>query len=265
LEASSPEMSSTYMQRTQSLVVDNYGNKAMSYQDKDSDDGRGKNSFGSTRQSLNTKNSFTSDQSFEYCNVDVDDDNSTFSLKGTSVLGNLDESTNQGDDFDQLSGDPIFQRLYPREQYKNQNECTCCSAKFSALKLKKRRHCKFCGNAICDDHGKKKRPDPQNTTATYRICDKCDTKYLLRIILGDYHERTKRKDREIAEYEKKMRDYQIKSADASREYESLKLKKNKHEKGYSDEMFFITGEINRSRDDTKKCEKRKCHLKQRIQ
>jgi predicted nuclease with TOPRIM domain len=249
-------MSSAY-QRTQSLAYDEYSNRSFSYKDKDSDDGRTKNSFSSsTRQSFNTKGSFGSDQSFEYFNVDGDEDGQ-FSLKGTdgkSVLASLDDS-GQGDDFDQLSAETIFQRLYPREQFKNQSECICCQTKFSALKLKKRRHCKFCGNSICDDHGKKKRPDPQNTTATYRICDKCDVKYLLRIILGEYHERSKKKDKELAAYEKSMREYQIKSADANREHDSLKLKKNKLDKGYSDEVMFLTGEINRIKDETKKCEK----------
>ncbi len=83
---------------------------------------------------------------------------------------------------------------------------------------------KFCGEAICDEHGKKKRPDPQNTTQYFRICDNCDLKYINRIILKEFHERVKRRDKEIQQYEKLIREQQIKMADSQREFGLLTVK-----------------------------------------
>jgi hypothetical protein len=47
---------------------------------------------------------------------------------------------------------------------------------------------KFCGHTICNDCGKKRRCNPEDKTKSefIRICDKCEERYILKLIYDDF-------------------------------------------------------------------------------
>jgi hypothetical protein len=60
---------------------------------------------------------------------------------------------------------------------------------------------KFCGECVCDDHSKKKRPNPANImdkSEVERVCDECDMKYIKRIILEKNYAKNIEVDKQIA-------------------------------------------------------------------
>ncbi len=82
---------------------------------------------------------------------------------------------------------------------------------------------KFCGGCVCEDHSKKKRPDPKNTSEYVRVCDICDEKWINRTILGEFYEKLKSKERELESLEKQIREQQTKIENEQREYDNLVL------------------------------------------
>jgi len=159
------------------------------------------------------------------------------------------------DDLASLDLDPIFRKLCGKDQFKNEPNCSICSKSFSTLKLIIRKNCNFCGNCICEDHGKKKRPNPENINEYVRICDLCDEKHIKRIILKEFDERMKRKEKDVSELEKRIKEQQVAINDAQREYDTLLVQKTRNDKNYSDQIAFLTNDITRIKEETKKCEK----------
>ena len=65
------------------------------------------------------------------------------------------------------------------------------------LFVKVKKHCKFCGNCVCDEHALKRRCDPENKKNFLRICDICEMKYLYRMLNQDFNDQKKKLDQEI--------------------------------------------------------------------
>ena len=82
---------------------------------------------------------------------------------------------------------------------------------------------KFCGCAVCEDHSKKKRPNPHHTSDYVRVCDICDEKFINKTILGEFYEKLRKKEKEINELEKQIRDEQVKIENEQKEYDDLVL------------------------------------------
>lgn len=78
----------------------------------------------------------------------------------------------------------------------------------------------FCGEAVCDDHSKKKRGDPDNPTEYHRICDTCEKKYINYIILKDFNKKLRERDDLLKQYEEKMKIMQKRISDAQRELDN---------------------------------------------
>lgn len=62
----------------------------------------------------------------------------------------------------------------------------------------------FCGKACCDDHSKRRRPDPQKPDNYARICDICHKKYVHKATLDEFKEKLKRREDELQALEKKF-------------------------------------------------------------
>ena len=89
------------------------------------------------------------------------------------------------------SEDPIFNRLCPKEDYKNEPVCSICQMKFGMLSKLTKKNCQFCGQTVCAQHIKRTRQDPQNVKEYAKICDACTFKYLQRR-LRDEHQASMR-------------------------------------------------------------------------
>ncbi|CAG9333755.1 unnamed protein product [Blepharisma stoltei] len=56
-------------------------------------------------------------------------------------------------------------------EWKKAKECYICQKKFNHT-TRRRHHCRFCGNSICEEHGIKRRTKDEQKRL--RICDNCD-------------------------------------------------------------------------------------------
>jgi len=222
--------------------------------------------FGTNKQ--NNKKSFESqesDMSYETRDVDLMDDNNAgkFTMKGfdsKSPFGDNEFGGQEIDDYDSLMNDPIFTSLCPKEKYQESSNCNVCNKSFSKLKLVTKKNCKFCGGAVCEDHSKKKRPNPHHTSDYVRVCDICDEKFINKTILGEFYEKLRKKEKEINELERQIRDQQIKIENEQKEYDDLVLMRNRNEKHYTDQINILQVDIQRTREETKKCEKENAEL-----
>jgi hypothetical protein len=207
-----------------------------------------------------------SDLSYETRDVDQMDekDQGKFAMKGfdsKSPFGDTEMGFSQEiDDYDSLMNDPIFTQLCPKEKYQDSSNCNVCNKSFSKLKLVTKKNCKFCGGAVCEDHSKKKRPNPHHTSDYVRVCDICDEKFINKTILGEFYEKLRKKEKEINELERQIRDQQIKIENEQKEYDDLVLMRNRNEKHYTDQINILQVDIQRTREDTKKCEKENAEL-----
>lgn len=74
---------------------------------------------------------------------------------------------------------------------------------------------------MCEEHLKKKRPNPENPSEHVKICDSCDEKHIKRIILKEFDDKMKKKERDMNELEKIIKEQQLLINDAQREYDNL--------------------------------------------
>ena len=77
----------------------------------------------------------------------------------------------------------------------------------------------------------------------------------------------KRKEKDVSELEKRIKEQQVAINDAQREYDTLLVQvlflkkkffmfqKTRNDKNYSDQIAFLTNDITRIKEETKKCEK----------
>jgi len=56
-----------------------------------------------------------------------------------------------------------------------------------------------------------------------RVCDICDEKFINKTILGEFYEKLRKKEKEINELERQIRDQQIKIENEQKEYDDLVL------------------------------------------
>ena len=83
---------------------------------------------------------------------------------------------------------------------------------------------KFCGGCICEEHGKKKRPNPENTTEYVRVCDICDELHIQKTILGEFKEKLDKKLVALEKYEREIKEQQFKINEGQKELDELSLK-----------------------------------------
>jgi len=159
------------------------------------------------------------------------------------------------EDLASLDSDPIFTRLCPKDQLRDDPNCIVCNKALGGLKIFTKKNCKFCGGCVCEEHGRKKRPNPQNPSEHAKICDKCDEKHIKRIILKEFDEKMRKKDRDLNDLEKMIKDQQLSINDAQREYDHLLVQKARNDKNYADQIAFLTNDISQIKEETRKCEK----------
>jgi len=106
-----------------------------------------------------------------------------------------------------LLSEPIFNELSPVPRYSKLNNCSICGSKFGLLSSRK--NCAFCGEAVCSDHSEKKRGNPKNMSEFVKICDKCERKYLEKMIYDEFVLKKNHRNKAIFETERvlaKMKD-----------------------------------------------------------
>ena len=88
----------------------------------------------------------------------------------------------------------------------------------------------FCGACVCDDHSKKKRPNPKNPSEFARVCDTCDEKHIRKNILQEFDERMKRREKEIVGLESKIKEQQVKINEVQTDYDNIMIQVSIHYK-----------------------------------
>lgn len=104
---------------------------------------------------------------------------------------------------------------------------------------------KFCGESICEDHGRKRRPDPKNSSNYVRICDTCDEKFIQRTILKEFRAKLSEKEEHIKDLERRIRDQQGNIGNVQKDYDDLCLKVEQQK------MYRVIDFLNRKQKMTK--------------
>lgn len=60
-----------------------------------------------------------------------------------------------------------------------------------------------------------------------RICDTCEEKHIKRIILQDFDRKMKRREKDVGEWERKIKDQQVQINDAQSAYDTLWIEVNR--------------------------------------
>lgn len=113
---------------------------------------------------------------------------------------------------------------------------------------------KFCGNNVCSDHSKKKRPDPQNKTNFVNICDRCDYQHLYKVIFEEYDKRKLEKEAKISSLEAQLMELKDILVKKQTELSELKKEKQKKDEEYAEAADSLNKKIKVLQNEIKKIE-----------
>ncbi|CAD8207163.1 unnamed protein product [Paramecium pentaurelia] len=123
----------------------------------------------------------TSNFSTQLESIQEDEAPSNFSIDQMEKDTEKNQFLRKSNDMDLVNqNDSIFKSTLSTDKLKElksgKNECCICHK--SGTLIHKLKQCKFCGNVICKEHGRKKRKDPNNSTKFRRLCEICEDKYI---------------------------------------------------------------------------------------
>ncbi|CAD8182148.1 unnamed protein product [Paramecium octaurelia] len=123
----------------------------------------------------------TSNMSTQLESIEEDEAPSNFSIDQMEKDTEKNQFLRKANELDLVNqNDSIFKCTLSDDKLKElkQGKNECCICHKSASLIHKLKQCKFCGNVVCKEHGKKKRKDPSNPTTFRRLCEICEDKYI---------------------------------------------------------------------------------------
>ncbi|CAD8127310.1 unnamed protein product [Paramecium sonneborni] len=163
--------------------------------------------------------------------------------------------------------DSIFQQTISDEKLKEikQGKNECCICHKTGSLIHKLKQCKFCGNVICKEHGKKKRKDPSNNTKFRRLCDICEDKYIRLSVETTFKQKKDFLAQQAleldSESQKLLKDIRTLQNQVS-EIQQQSVKKQGEYKQIQNELIFKTQKLE---NETKAFQEENLKLKQTIQ
>ncbi|CAD8106260.1 unnamed protein product [Paramecium primaurelia] len=123
----------------------------------------------------------SSNMSTQLESIQEDEPQSNFSIDQMEKDTEKNQFLRKTNDLDLVNqNDSIFKCTLSDEKLKElkQGKNECCICHKSSSLIHKLKQCKFCGNVVCKEHGKKKRKDPNNNSLLKRLCEICEDKYI---------------------------------------------------------------------------------------